>query len=109
MRGFVSTWPGPTTRQPGAGLDGTVACVVWLCPWDAVWWPLGRSMGYHTIRVRSSRMERREIQGIGVIGKIDPDPTHYTFKLIQEADDKAFTEYREAVTVVNRISVSRQL
>jgi hypothetical protein len=54
-------------------------------------------------------MERKIIQGIGVIGKIDPNPTNYTFKLIQETGDKGFAEYREAINVVNRISASRQL
>src|SRR5437763_8220967 len=54
-------------------------------------------------------MERKITYGVGIIGKIDLDPTHYTFKLIREIDDKTFAEYREAVTVVNRISASQQL
>jgi hypothetical protein len=54
-------------------------------------------------------MERKIIRGIGVVGKIDPDPTHYTFKLVQEIADETFAEYHEAINAVNRISASRQL
>jgi hypothetical protein len=32
-----SIWRSPTTRQPGAALDGIGACVVWLCPRAGVW------------------------------------------------------------------------
>jgi hypothetical protein len=35
--GIPSIWRSPTTRQPGAALDGTGADVIWLCPRADVW------------------------------------------------------------------------
>jgi hypothetical protein len=35
--GVPSTWHRPTTRQPGAALDGTATCTVRLCPRAGLW------------------------------------------------------------------------
>jgi hypothetical protein len=34
---ILSVWRSPTTRQSGGSLDGTDACVVWLCPRADAW------------------------------------------------------------------------
>jgi hypothetical protein len=49
------------------------------------------------------------VRGIGVLGKLPPDTTHYSFKLVRELDDEAFERYAEALDIVGRVSASLQL